>query len=69
MLGRPRLSASLPLQDLLRRRVHVIGFFQFVGNIAERVRDNSVHNKAGAGGGLRGAYHPELELVSGKRER
>ena len=54
------------VQQGLQRGLEVVGLFQNVGELAQLLGHDGVQHHIGAGDGLRGAQHTELEFVTGK---
>ena len=54
------------MQQLLEGGLEVICLFQNVGELAQLLGHNGVQHHIGAGDGLRGAQHTELELIAGE---
>ena len=54
------------VQQLLEGGLEVICLFQNVGELAQLLGHDGVQHHIGAGDGLRGAQHTELELIAGK---
>ncbi len=55
-----------PADQLLQVRLEVLGVLQLVGELLQLLGHDGVQGDVGAGDGLGGAQHPELELVAGK---
>ena len=57
------------LQQLLQGGLEVLRLLQPVGELAQLLSHDGVEHHVGAGDGLRGAQHTELELVAGEGQR
>ena len=56
------------MQQRLQGGLEILGLFQNVGELLQLLRHDGVHHGAGAGDGLAGAQHAELELVAGESQ-
>ena len=52
--------------ELFQIRLEVFGLFQLVGKLLQFLCHDGVQGNIGAGDGLGGAKHPELELIAGE---
>ena len=54
------------LDQLLQRFVEILGIFQEIGELRERIGDDGIENNVGIRDGGGGAGHPEFKLIIGK---